>query len=1220
MFTERCRMQNDSYELTVGNRFICKDDIYFAMRMRGSEMGNSMDKKYTDIRGSLIFSESKIELNLMTGEVYEGIFEIEEIDGLDMEGYVYSSSIRMRPGVEHFEGDKIKIPYEFDSVGMHPGDVLKGSFSIVSNRGEYVLPFVAMLGHDTLESSLGSIKNLFHFTNLAKSNWEEAAAVFCDPFFIDIMNGNDAKYRDLYIGLSKRGNVNCNLEEFLIGIGKKQMIEYSLDKTTMKLTCPQGSAAYTVDLERNGWGHTLLAVKAEGDFIELSTGRLDVENFLGNICHYEFVIHEDRLHDGNNYGRITFKYMYGSVALDILVTNTNYATKNLTAHKKKSVYYSLVRHYLDYCTGKINQNKWIQLSEDLISHRVSIDSDDLENNLYQTHLLLVQERYNEAKWILDRKLADTIEDAPNEYYCYYLYLMSLYNVDEYYTKEVNNQIRSIYEKDRTNWRVAWIMLHTSDELKRNPARMYSFALGQMELGCSSPIFYVEIVQMLNKMPSLLVHFDEQEKQVLLFAAKNGLIGGELAKQIAYQATSRRGFDTRILNILMRIYDSAPTEDCLQAICTQLMKGDMVGTKYFKWYEAGVAHDFAITKLYECYMMSLNLLSEQPIPRSVLMYFSYQSVLPVAQMAYLYAYIVKNKDELNDIYMTYRDVIDRFVLKQLYAEKINRDLAYLYQEIVLKDMNTVDNLRQFSKLLLKHCIKVDDPTITNVIVLDERLKDEIVYPVVGGEAYVTLLSSEYTVLLEDRLGNRFYMTKEYNTERYFLPRKLLPKIEMYTEDSLLFDLYICEGNKDYIVVTDRNVGRYRYLEEHEQISDDFRAAIRLPLIRYYQEKEDATKLDEILNNIRAEDVLYKDRDELLRLLVSRGYLDKAYEYALYYGTENTDPMILARIATQVIDRDGLIEDPRLTAMIVEAFDKGKYNDSLLLYLVNFYKGLAKNLRNIWKAASRFYVDTYAICETMIRQTLTTGAYIGEEAKILREYVDGGAKTELELEYLEYFAHEYFARDRIVDEYMFQEMERMYENEGTLPIICMLAYLKFYADGGNVDALGDNTKKHIDRYIHVLHSQNDIVMPFMKCFRGISAEAAEMNNLSMIEYRGEAGAHVTINYCVTRENDDAIGYTREEMKSVYGGVYAKTFLLFFGETLQYYITEELGGMEQLTESGTISRNDVDTESTQDRYGMVNDIAIADTLKDYDTALELLTEYKYKEFVVDSLFTPQ
>ena len=144
--------------------------------------------------------------------------------------------------------------------------------------------------------------------------------------------------------------------------------------------------------------------------------------------------------------------------------------------------------------------------------------------------------------------------------------------------------------------------------------------------------------------------------------------------------------------------------------------------------------------------------------------------------------------------------------------------------------------------------------------------------------------------------------------------------------------------------------------------------------------------------------------------------------------------------------------------------------------------------------------------------------------------------------------------------------------------------------------------------------------MKAFGSISMDALEMSNLSMVEYRGKEDAIVTIHYCISQDDDAKNGYTRNEMTNVYGGVFVKSFLLFFGETLQYYITEKTDGVDQLTESGSISCNDVDIEPGTDRYNLVNDIALSTTLKDYETALELLEEYKYKEYLVTNLFRPQ
>ena len=91
---------------------------------------------------------------------------------------------------------------------------------------------------------------------------------------------------------------------------------------------------------------------------------------------------------------------------------------------------------------------------------------------------------------MDKKVAGRIEDANNEEYCYYLYLNALYNSDEYYSREVSDQIKSIYDNDRTNWRIAWILIHLSEELRRSASRRFTWIIEQVRMGCISPVIYL----------------------------------------------------------------------------------------------------------------------------------------------------------------------------------------------------------------------------------------------------------------------------------------------------------------------------------------------------------------------------------------------------------------------------------------------------------------------------------------------------------------------------------------------------------------------------------------------------------------------------------------------------------------------------------------------------------------------------------------------------------
>ena len=103
--------------------------------------------------------------------------------------------------------------------------------------------------------------------------------------------------------------------------------------------------------------------------------------------------------------------------------------------------------------------------------------------------------------------------------------------------------------------------------------------------------------------------------------------------------------------------------------------------------------------------------------------------------------------------------------------------------------------------------------------------------------------------------------------------------------MLFDLYAFDCGMEYIRVNERNASRFMYLESNENVSDRFRAALRIPLIFYYQDKDDVLKADVILGRLDRKDVPYKDRDEYLRFLCIRGYVDRAFEDCLYFGPEN-----------------------------------------------------------------------------------------------------------------------------------------------------------------------------------------------------------------------------------------------------------------------------------------------------------------------------------------------
>ena len=88
-------------------------------------------------------------------------------------------------------------------------------------------------------------------------------------------------------------------------------------------------------------------------------------------------------------------------------------------------------------------------------------------------------------------------------------------------------------------------------------------------------------------------------------------------------------------------------------------------------------------------------------------------------------------------------------------------------------------------------------------------------------------------------------------------------------------------------------------------------------------------------------------------------------------------------------------------------------------------------------------------------------------------------------------------------------------------------------------------------------------------------------------------------------------------MYGGIFSKEFMLFFGERLQYYVTEEVNGREMLTLSDSVSVEETISDSLDSRYNILNSMVVAKTLQDDATLMELMEEYVEEDAFAKKVF---
>ncbi|MCM1414600.1 MAG: DUF5717 family protein, partial [bacterium] len=733
-----------------------------------------LDGKFHVEDGPLTFSCPRVELSLSAGSVCEGSFFVYGPEGLVTEGRVQASDLRMECVTERFGGSEDEIFYRFDAVGMEAGEAVSGSFHLISNRGEYYLPFQVQIESGEIDSSLGEIRNLFHFTNLARSSFEEAVKLFYSPAFGRVFSGHDRQYYAAYKGLSSTpGNVH-NVEEFLLEINKKKPMEYIPEESEIRIEDPVEDMRYAFVVNRNGWGYTKLLIRTEGDFLRTEEETADDVSFLGNVYRLYYHIDTERLHDGCNFGAILLGRENGEIRIPVTVVRQRQDGRHAAFRReKKQLTVQLMTYYQAHRLKKIGKDTWLAETRKLLERMEQLDGKDVAVKLFQSQMLLSGERDNEAKWQIEKLkgAAEAERERNPAVWCYYLYLTTLVKNDDAYVDEVAEKVRRLYERRRGDWRIAWLLLYLSEEYTESPARRWLFLEELFAGRCTSPLIYLEAWNVVAMNPAMLRKLDRFEEEILTYAVKNKLMQEDVLLQVVYLAGQKRSYSERVVRILQGCYEQLPHREALHEICTQLIKGSRFGEACFPWYRAGVEENLRITRLYESYMMSLPADFDGELPQMVLMYFAYRSDLPWETTARLYAYVYRRRDTLVDIYVNYMASMERFVVEQIRRGRINRDLAYLYSRLIELPMIDEESAKALVSLLFMREVRTDNRQAKEALLAYPCRADIKHYPLTDGRAFVPVYEEGCKILLGDERGNRSTQSISCQTETLMNPGKL-----------------------------------------------------------------------------------------------------------------------------------------------------------------------------------------------------------------------------------------------------------------------------------------------------------------------------------------------------------------------------------------------------------------------------------------------------------------
>lgn len=1167
--------------------------------------------RFNGTKPILAFSEETIDLSVIEGRSEAGSFVIESTNQIKICGIVYSTNPRMECLNPHFEGEKVRIRYQFNSKGLTEGDTCEGKFVIVCNQIEYSLSFCAGITRLYAEASTGAVKSLDDFTRLAASNWDEAYHLFYNRNFLNTIPYDNVYERLTYEGFACARPSGQNMEEFLIGVNKKQPVSISVDKSEEIFMASKEPQSGCFTITKDNWGYTEIRLRTDCEFIKLSKPVLTLDDFIGKTYLYEYIIDASAMHAGRNFGRIYIDGVYQSFTIDITagVRDDDGSISDIAVTKDiKECMVGIMELYTSFRLKRIVTGVWANETISILNHLHALMPDEHMYELMKAQAFIINRQRQEAKWILDDfKHSNPDKKAP--IWGYYLYLMTLLEREPSYVDNMTHEVELIFYENPDSVLLFWVLLFLRDQYFDDSAGKLKDIKYWVLRGCSSPYLYIEAYYLISQDPYLIKELSVFELRILSWAVKEKALTKELAGAIFEAVDLAGGFDNRVYELLTAAYEICPEAEYVGIICSYLIKGHKNDTCFHKWFELGIENKLRLTGLYESYLITMDDRQISPVPKIIQMYFSFDNKLPYRKLAVLYNNIIAAKETEPEVYHKYRKAMGRFAMDQAQLRHIDDNLAVLYEDMLELGFINEELSAAFSDIIYTHKLIVFDKRIVRAIIYQNEMKEPQIVPVTDQCAYFELFSNDYVILFEDSRGYRYVKSISYRLQRLMDAEKYLDRCISLSPDRPQYIVSHFKHVRDYSDFTKNDLKLFKPVFYSESFSDSYKAVMGYRILKYCQLHDYEDYVRPFLQSINF-DTLQKDaRKYLIDMLVSNRLYEKAYDMAMEYGID-----MLAAASKVVLCENALkvqhADDDFMVQLAISAFKTGKYSDLVLKYLCENYTGPTDELINLWHAADKFSISSMKLDERILEQGIYTQIEPEKISDIFMEYYKGAGNEKLILAYISLVAHGYLHSGGCKADFIFDIIEKRFIGNRTLNDACQLALLKHFAEKTDIT----QAELEIEDTLLKYYIYNNMYFDFFARLDYRLLEKYFLYDKAFLQYESTPGAHVVLHYS---RDEDGEEFNSEDMVEMYDGIYVKTFVIFFGELIRYYITEEHDNSIEVKESNRLTCNNIPGDNDHSRYNLINEMIISDTLSDETTLKSNIDEYKRLDAATKQLF---
>lgn len=1087
-------------------------------------------------------SVTNLDIEVEEGKVYKDSFFIESENKVPIEGYVCTTSDKVETEAERLEGTRQEIPFYFKGKLATAGNTFEGDIVLITNGGEYNIPYCVKVIHKFVESSGGRISTMEEFVQIYENNRKEAVDIFFLPNFEEVFLQGKPEQKELYHSLMKSRSKSLILEEFLTAAGYKNTS--FLDVSQDKLVLEEEDSSAQLELLLTQPGYVEGSIYSEKGQIQISRERFSSDDFTDGKLLFN-VERKQNLLNGSDIIHID------TVRQDIEISVEWWAKQTaLTKEKEKKLYLKkkraqLMHNYLYFRTGSIAFEDFAEDSGHVLEE-LSRYTEDNEWKLYRMHFFLMEERKEEGKELLEllEKVSQRDEFTPLEAN-YFLYLKAMYyRTPEAISKAVST-IREFYELSEYKAEALWMLIYLDREYVYNKRLQYDTIRQLFEEGNNSSLLYFEACDILNENPNYMEELGKFEISIFRWGVRYGYISLSLSYQFARLALKAKYYNKSIYYIAEKLYGVEPDEQFLQVICSLLIKGNRTGKEYHEYFRLAVEANLKIIGLNEFFIRSMDFETYDLIPQRVLIYFTYSNSLDYLEKAYLYSNVLRNKEKYEEVYGAYYSKMLPFIEEQLLKGRINEHLAYLYTCFQKEVLEKPDNWKAVCDILFYHKLICTNPHIIGVYVSCPELGTEKYYPLSGGTGGVEIYNDRAVLYFVDNNEQRYVKDINYQLREFLSPQQF--EEEWIRRNLSNRKILLMESGK-----MEENI-KEQTLPVLQRIvfNDDFTRWMQVEAVEkmlvYYENHQDKRNLARWLGKIDYSNISTEFRKTLMDYYMEVGMMEDAFFGIELYGCDIMGAAKILRLASFGAQCYQGKDDEATLSLAYAAFIRKKCNKDTLIYLMKHFKGETAALLEIWERSKRFGLETAAFERRILEQVMFTGNDTEGVFPVFESFYATDEGDELIDRYLEYASMKELESSMELNDFMHMAIGQEIVNGRMENRHSRIHFLYYFAGREDwYDTIKDTAVYIINGFL-----QEEFYLPVYQAYSQWITFPIHYQEMTFLTYHGRAGSNVILRYQIDGEE-----YSLRELhlEEVLPGMYVCHMNFFQKDHVKYRLESD------------------------------------------------------------------